>query len=101
MSDKLKVVQIEEEANRDTIETLEHALTLAQAGKIIGIVGAFKMRNGVTRKIVHGAFIDDIPKAIGELETVKMWLYGELELHEVATREEELKELEDEKNPEP
>ena len=47
------------------------------------------------------AFIDDIPKAIGELETVKMWLYGELELHEVATREEELKELEDEKNPEP
>jgi hypothetical protein len=95
----MKVVKIEEEANRDTIETFEHALKLAKAGKIIGLVGAFKMRNGVTRKIVHGVFLDDIPKAIGELETVKMWLFGELELHEVPDQDDELKEIEDEKNP--
>jgi len=94
----MKVIKIEEEANKDTIATLEHALKLAKAGKIIGLVGAFKMRNGITRKIVHGVFLDDIPKAIGELETVKMWLFGELELHEVPTPKDELKELEDEKD---
>jgi len=94
----MKVVKIEEEANRDTIETFEHALKLAKAGKIIGLVGAFKMRNGITRKIVHGVFLDDIPKAIGEIETVKMWLYGELELHEVPDKDDELKEIEDEKD---
>jgi hypothetical protein len=98
----VKVIKIEEEANRDTVETLEHALTLAKAGKIIGIVGAFKLRNGITRKIVHGVFLDDIPKAIGELETVKMWLYGELDLYEVPDKDDELKEIEDEKeNPKP
>jgi len=97
----VKVVKIEEEANKDTIETFEHALKLAQAGKIVGIVGAFKMRNGVTRKIAHGVFLDDIPKAIGELETVKMWLYGELDLYEVPDKDDELKELEDEKKPKP
>jgi hypothetical protein len=98
----VKVIKIEEEANKDTVETLEHALTLAKAGKITGIVGAFKLRNGITRKIVHGVFLDDIPKAIGELETVKMWLYGELDLYEVPDKEDELKEIEDEKkNPKP
>lgn len=80
----------------DVVETLEHALKLAKAGKIIGIVGCFKMRNGLTRKLVHGTFIDDIPKAIGELETVKMWLYGELELYDVPLHEDELQEIEDE-----
>lgn len=93
----MKVIKIEEEANRDTVETFEHALKLAKAGKIIGIVGAFKMRNGMTRKIVHGVFTDDIPKAIGELETVKMWLFNELELYDVPNPEDELKEIEDEK----
>jgi hypothetical protein len=100
----VKVIKIEEEANKDTVETLEHALTLAKAGKITGIVGAFKLRNGITRKIVHGVFLDDIPKAIGELETVKMWLYGELDLYEVPDKEDELKEIKDEKdkkNPKP
>lgn len=94
----MKVIQIEEAANKETIETLEHALKLAKAGKIIGIVGAFKMRNGFTRQVVHGAFLDDIPQAIGELETVKMWLYGELDLYEVPHKEDELKELEGEKD---
>ena len=94
----MKVIKIEEEANKDTIETFEHALKLAKAGTIIGLVGAFKMRNGMTRKIVHGSFLDDIPKAIGELETVKMWLFNELELYEVPDKEDELKEIEDEKN---
>jgi hypothetical protein len=46
-------------------------------------------------------FLDDIPKAIGELETVKMWLFGELELHEVPPQEDELKEIEDEKDKNP
>jgi len=93
----MKVIKIEEEANRDTVETFEHALKLAQAGKLIVVVGAFKMRNGMTRKIVHGSFLDDIPKAIGELETVKMWLFNELELYDVPDQEDELKEIEDEK----
>lgn len=95
----MKVIKIEEEANRDIVETFEHALKLAQAGKITGIVGAFKMRNGMTRKIVQGVFTDDIPKAIGELETVKMWLFTELEVYDVPTQEDELKEIEDEKKP--
>ena len=95
----MKVVKIEEEANKDIIETFEHALKLAQAGKIIGIVGAFKMRNGMTRKIIHGVFTDDIPKAIGELETVKMWLFTELEVYDVPAPEDELKDIEDEQKP--
>jgi len=94
----VKVIKIEEEANKDIVETFEHCLKLAKAGKIVGLVGAFKMRNGMTRKIIHGVFTDDIPKAIGELETVKMWLFTELEVYDVPPQEDELKEIEDEKN---
>lgn len=93
----MKVVSVLEELNKDVVETFEHALKLAKAGKIIGIVGCFQMREGFTRKIVHGTFTDDIPKAIGELETVKMWLYRELDEYEVPSREDELKDIDDEK----
>lgn len=95
----MKAVDIKSPMKEDVVETLEHALKLAKAGKIVGIVGAFKLRNGNTRKMVHGTFIENIPLAIGELETVKMWLYGELELYDVPLKEDELKDIDDEKGP--
>jgi len=92
----IKPVPIKREVTKDVVETLSHALKLAKLGEITGIVGAFRLKNGNTRKIVNGVFIEDIPKAIGELETVKMWLFGELELYDVPDKEEELAEIQKE-----
>ncbi len=89
----MKVVKIKREANQDVVKTLEHALKLARLGEITGIVGALRLKNGLTRKILHGVFVDDIPRAIGELETVKMWIYEQLEQYDVVPREEEIRQL--------
>jgi len=92
----MKVVKIERTVNQDVVETLRHFLELALKGEVLGVVGAIQLRNGNSRKFVHGEYIDDIPKAIGELETVKMWLYGELDLYDVPSREDELQEIQKE-----
>jgi len=92
----MKVVKIEREHIKDVVETLEHFLELAKMGEATGITGILKLKDGYCRKFVHGEFIEDIPKAIGELETVKMWLYGELTLYEVPERDKEIKEIKEE-----
>ena len=92
----MKVLKLQREINQDVVETLEHALKLARMGEIKGVVGAFKMKGGFCRKIVHGEYVEDIPRAIGELETVKMWLFGELNLYDVPSRNEEIEEVKDE-----
>lgn len=91
----MKVVKIEREVTEEVVETLEHALELAKLGEIIGIVGAFQLKDGITRKVVHGSYLEDLPKAIGELETVKMWLFSEMGLYEVPPKDEELKEIQE------
>jgi len=92
----MRVVKIERTVDQDVVETLEHFLELARLGEVNGIVGALQIKGGRCRKFVHGEYLDDIPRAIGELETVKMWLYGELDLFEVPSREEELQEVQKE-----
>lgn len=89
----MKSVKINREVTEDVVKVLEHALELARMGEIIGIVGALRMKNSYTRKIVHGEYIKDIPRAIGELETLKMWLFGGLKPHYAPPRKDELKEL--------
>lgn len=89
----MKIVKIEREVNQDVVETLEHFLELARMGEVLGVVGVLQLKKGSSRKFVHGVYLDDIPKAIGELETVKMWLYGELDLYDVPPREDELQEI--------
>jgi len=89
----MKVIKIKRAVDRDVVETLEHFLELARLGEVNGVVGALRIKGGRCRKFVHGEYLEDIPKAIGELETVKMWLYGELDLFEVPSREEELQEI--------
>ena len=89
----MKVVKIERGTTEDVVETLEHALELAKLGEIIGIVGALQLKDGCTRKIVHGSYLEDVPKAIGEVETVKMWLFSELAMYDVPTKDEELQEI--------
>ncbi len=93
---QMKVVKIKREVNQDVVETLEHFLKLARMGEISGIVGALQLKDGFCRKFVHGEYLEDIPKVIGELETVKMWLYGEMELFDAPPREDELQEIKEE-----
>lgn len=92
----IKVVKIDRTINQEVVESLEHLLKLAQMGEVLGVVGAARLKTGSCRKFVHGEYLDDIPKAMGELETVKMWLYGELELYDVPPREDELQEIQSE-----
>jgi len=92
----MKIVNIQRETIEDVVATLEHALELAKMGELVGIVAALQLKDGRTRKIVHGSYVEDIPKAIGELELVKMWLFTTLEVFDVPEKEEELQELREE-----
>ena len=92
----MKVVKIKREVNQDVVETLEHFLKLARMGEVHGVVGAVQLKEGYSRKFVHGEYLNDIPKAIGELETVKIWLYSELEQFDAPLREEELQGIKEE-----
>ena len=92
----MKIVNIKRETIEDVVATLEHALELAKIGEVVGIVAALQLKDGRTRKMIHGTYLEDIPRAIGELETVKMWLFTELELLEVPEKEEELREIREE-----
>jgi len=92
----MKVVNIQRETIEDVVETLEHTLELAKMGEVVGIVAALQLKDGRTKKMIHGSYLEDIPRAIGELETVKMWLFTTLEMYEVPEKEEELQEIREE-----
>jgi len=78
------------------VATLEHALELAKMGEVVGIVAALQLKDGRTRKMIHGTYLEEVPKAIGELELVKMWLSTTLEVYDVPEKEEELQEIREE-----
>jgi len=92
----MKVVNIQRETIEDVVETLEHALELAKMGELVGIVAALQLKDGRTRKMIHGTYLEDVPKAIGELEIIKSWLFTTLEIYDVPEKEEELQEIREE-----
>ena len=92
----MKVVNIQRETIEDVVETLEHALKLAQMGELVGIVGALQLKDGRTRKMIHGSYLEDVPRAIGELEIIKSWLFTTLDIYDVPEKEDELKEIREE-----
>ncbi len=92
----MKVVKIERTVNEGVVETLEHFLELARLGEVDGLMGVLHLKDGRHRKFVHGEYLEDIPKAIGELEITKMWLYSELPMYDVPSREDEIREIKEE-----
>lgn len=92
----MKVVNIQRETIEDVVVTLEHALELAKMGELVGIVAALQLKDGRTRKMIHGTYLEDVPKAIGELEIIKSWLFTTLEIYDVPEKKEELQEIREE-----
>ena len=92
----MKIAKIKKDEVNEVVEFLEHALKLARLGEIRAMVGAMRIRGGMTRKFEYGEpYTKEPAQSVGDLEMVKMWVYGSLHHFDGPSREDELKAVKD------